>query len=181
MMINRCKLHGWYLVLALLLTIGILMSGCSHDKKAPAGQTEPDALMAYDKEVLKTLIEEYRLLEEVPLSRLYDPLSAIISARIDCYGRYSDMERRNLCRKQYSRDIFFTAMQNIRSAPSKGFFMMCVRVCPITYGICKGEQHTQDSDLPELDCIKREAQCIESCLDQHWRGATHISSEAYGL
>ena len=57
--------------------------------------------------------------------------------------------------------------ENINSAPLRGLFIRCVRECPIAGSLCNGEPGAS-----EAECIKTEARCIETCLDQFWRGGT---------
>ena len=115
------------------------------------------------------ITKEYKSIQKVEFSELETELEALVKKRNDCYGSHSELSSRlSDCRKHYLSDILALARQNIKSAPSLGKFMLCVRECPLTYSMCRGAE--SDEANPDVECSIKEVQCIEACLDLYWRG-----------
>ena len=116
------------------------------------------------------MVKGYEMIQDVELSELEDELKAVATARNDCYGGLSKISSRlKTCRKSYLSDILALARQNIKSAPDLGKFILCIQDCPLAYSMCQGEEFNETDD--DSECIVKEVQCIESCLDRYWRGA----------
>ena len=117
------------------------------------------------------ILEHYETISETRLSELEEVLVETVNARVDCYGELSYDKKLLECRKQYMRTVLEIARQNIKSSPSLGEFMLCVRDCPLTHALCRGTDWNWASDPSE--CIETEARCLEWCLDAYWRGGQH--------
>ncbi len=115
------------------------------------------------------MVGGYEMIKGVELSELEGKLKAVAVARNDCYEGLSNLSLRlTKCRKHYSFDILELARQNIKSSPSLGKFMLCVRECPLAYSMCRGDESIEAND--DSECYVKEVQCIEACLDLYWRG-----------
>lgn len=117
----------------------------------------------------ESMVKGYEDIQHVELSELEGDLRAVVTARNECYGQYSDLgSRLSICRKEYLSDILALSRQKVKAAPSLGKFMLCVRECPLAYSMCRGtEPKVEDTNA---ECAMQEVRCIESCLDQYWRG-----------
>ncbi|WP_139786636.1 hypothetical protein [Desulfamplus magnetovallimortis] len=116
------------------------------------------------------IIETYNMIKASEASDLKDLWLELIDERIKCYSETSDYSLRlNNCRKYYIFKILITAREQIKSAPSIGAFMRCVRDCPLAFSLCNGELAVE---AIEADCRDIEALCVEVCLDKYWRGNT---------
>ncbi len=117
----------------------------------------------------RQMVTGYEAIQKVELSELETELKAVVKRRNDCYGNLSNFSSRlTVCRKHYLSDILALARKNIKSSPSLGKFMLCVRECPLVYAMCEGAG-LNEGDI-DLECTVEEIQCIESCLDKYWRG-----------
>lgn len=115
------------------------------------------------------MVKGYEAIQKVELSELETELKAVVKRRNDCYGSLSNISSRlTICRKRYLYDILSLARQNIKSSPTLGKFMLCVRECPLAYSMCEGTEH-KEVDI-NSECTVEEVKCIESCLDLYWRG-----------
>lgn len=95
-------------------------------------------------------------------------LFEIVSERLKCYSKTSDYNQRlQKCRKEYMYKALRTAREQIKAAPSLGEFVTCVRDCPLSFSLCKGKEA---SGYTDSDCKDVEILCIETCLDDYWRG-----------
>jgi hypothetical protein len=114
---------------------------------------------------LEALANIYNEVVHTPESRkLGKRLTEIARERVECYAG-SPLERGLSCNQRYITDIVYLGRKEIHSAPDMGHFLENVRLCPIAYAICMGEQ--EDGEL----CLITEARCIESIYDMFWRGS----------
>ena len=162
----------------LMLGSALLLLSWACEKQTESLGMDAELIMGL-KASADDLVNIYAALEHVPLSPLYDMTREIIAARVACYGQHYTIEGRTLCRKTYAQQIYFVAAENIRSTPMKGYFVLCVRLCPLAYAICQGDQTLQAGD-DATDCIAKEAQCIESCMDDFWRGGSFTAYRSTG-
>ncbi len=125
---------------------------------------EDRAWVQYEK-----MVARYETVRKTELSEFEGLLEKVAKERFACYADISAYDKRLVnCRKQYMNDILEIARQNIKSAPSLGEFMLCVRDCPLAYSMCRGVD--TDGDYEPSECIEAEVQCVEWCLDTYWRG-----------
>ncbi len=118
----------------------------------------------------KQMVGGYEMIQGIELSELEGEFKTVVRSRNDCYEGLSDLSLRlTKCRKRYLSDILALARQNIKSSPSLGRFMLCIRECPLAYSMCRGEESIEANN--DSECIVREVQCIEVCLDYYWRGS----------
>ncbi|MBF0469266.1 MAG: hypothetical protein HQK61_10355 [Desulfamplus sp.] len=133
----------------------------------------PGSMGYYDKSLISieydAIVEKYKLIKQGEQSELKDLLIAVVDNRLKCYFETPNyMLRLENCRKKYEYEILRTARENLKSAPSLGYFMLCVQDCPLSYSFCNGEDfsdHETDQDCKEIEVL-----CIEKCLDTFWRG-----------
>ena len=116
---------------------------------------------------VQKLIALYNEVEKTPSSPMSERLSKIVNNRMNCYNKESDLSTRiEECRKDYIREIVFSARKGLKSVPMLGDFVLCIRYCPIIYAMCIGDENIKDSE----DCVGQEVQCIDYCFDNYWRG-----------
>lgn len=115
------------------------------------------------------ILERYDRIKAVEITDdLQEEFAAIIRKRTQCYeGETSFHSRLSNCRKAYINSLVRLSRKSVKSSPRLGEYLRCVSDCPITAALCNGE-----SDSDEKDCIYRETQCLEYCLDEYWRGGT---------
>lgn len=131
----------------------------------PAGQVGNISMPGYI-----AIVKHYNQVKQEETSELNDLLIKIVEDRLQCYSEVSDYTLRlQKCRKEYTYNILRTAREQIKSAPSVGYFMRCIQECPITFSICSGEDNYS---IDDRDCVEMEVLCIESCLDKFWRGTS---------
>jgi len=130
----------------------------------------------YSKKAINASLKRYEQIKKTDLSKdLRKELIFLIEERKDCFAAQISYENRSAtCKRGYVNRIVLLARRKIQSAPMRGLFIRCVRVCPIAGSLCSGEEGTQ-----EKDCIETEARCIEYCLDKYWRGGTFPDGDTY--
>lgn len=117
----------------------------------------------------ESMVERFETVRQVEFSELDGLLEKVVKDRFDCYATIAGYEKRLLkCRKQYMNKILEIARNNIKSSPSLGEYMLCVRDCPLAYSMCRGVD--EDDVYDPMECIEVEIQCVEWCLDTFWRG-----------
>jgi len=130
----------------------------------------------YNKRAIEETLEKYELVKKTELTReLRYRTLGIVKDRKNCFStQITYSERNNTCKREYTYQIVQLAREKIRSAPMRGLFIRCIRECPIAGSLCSGEDGTS-----EQQCIQMEAQCIEYCLDEFWRGGNIIFGDTY--
>lgn len=110
----------------------------------------------------------YQDVKKVKISDLDRPeIEKIIQKRINCYDKsFSYIDRISNCNINYISDIVEFSRKNIRSNPLLGNFVDKIVMCPVVYNVCQGSE-----DLENESCIDVENKCIESMMDQYWRGS----------
>ncbi len=115
------------------------------------------------------MVQEYNEIKKAEHSELKPLLLEIIDNRLQCYSKTSSYSLRlKNCRKEYIYQMLRTAREQIKAAPNVGEFVLCIRDCPLAFSFCNAEETMAYS---EIDCREIEALCIETCLDNSWRGA----------
>ena len=113
--------------------------------------------------------EAYSEIKETHLLYIDDAWVDIINKRLQCFdSEYSVENRTKYCRRNYLKRILITARGKIKAAPLLGDFLVCLYMCPISHSMCKGNDENDD-------CVVREVQCIEYCLDNYWRGGRYAN------
>lgn len=162
------KKYRKILLLFVMCTLVLVNCRCSGSIEA-----EPSGNKAYDPSSVSAW---HAQMEGTELSDLQDGLFAIIEERITCYqNNLMTSERFQECGRKYVRSIVHLCRERIRSAPMLGDSILCFEYCPMTHALCQGD----NMDGKSMDCIEQEAQCIEYCLDQHWRGGPYPEHSAF--
>ncbi|MFA5515622.1 MAG: hypothetical protein WDA20_04980 [Desulfuromonadales bacterium] len=111
----------------------------------------------------------YPAIRETGRSDMNEVLTATVQRRLACYeNTFAFGDRLADCQSAYLLDILLAARSHIPSAPLLGECILSLKLCPIAYGMCRGELTAPD----EAECIHREVQAIEHVLDNYWRGNT---------
>lgn len=153
--------HAGRLGLCIIGVCAVLTLGCSGSKESRSSEMQRHSLSRVNA--------LYAEMENCEVSDLKEDLSGIIKERLTCYSdNLVTMERVRECRKKYVRSIVAVSRSRIKSAPKLGDSILCFQYCPISEAVCQGD----NIDNPTADCVLKEVQCIEYCLDMHWRGGT---------
>ncbi|MBF0200247.1 MAG: hypothetical protein HQK66_02850 [Desulfamplus sp.] len=117
----------------------------------------------------ESIIAHYNRIKQGEHSELKPFLEEVVRDRIFCYSSTSEYSLRLLnCRKEYIYRLLRTAREKIKSAPSLGKFILCIRDCPLSFSLCKGEEYLEATGI---ECEDMEILCIENCFDRYWRGS----------
>ncbi len=156
MKINKIKYLEYILAILFFITILFWAKTIDQTKKSLIAIQYDD--IVYQYEVIKTAEQ----------SDLKSVFIKIINKRLKCYADTSDYSLRlSTCRKTYEYDILRAARDNLKSSPSLGDFMLCTQNCPLSYSFCNGEEFSEGESQ---DCRDIESLCIETCLNEFWRG-----------
>ena len=127
-----------------------------------------------ERKIPKPLIQE-ELVHDEHVEKRFD---SIIQERLSCYAQTSSIHiRLRSCRKEYTRKVMKLAKQISRAIRSTrrfkpkrghrkmGSFVICVRECPISLALCRG-----DVALGKYEgtCDKKELQCLEGCFSDYY-------------
>ncbi len=175
----------WFLLCSwVFLGYVVAQALLSHQPAAPGLATE-----------LRAMYREVRQTELTPVSPAWAPM---IEERLECFGqaKIGGLALR-FCTQDYAKAVMEEADQLLSSLPDKAGFIHCLNRCPIMYNMCMGERSTLSSGdcafNPELcaggrtgvpvalfeSCVPVEQQCVELCLNRHWRGFFRTLGRVY--